>query len=179
MTDLADAIPSLQRAVATPGTFATTYPLTTNNDLLGCLMDGLSEVQMDGFLNTYVLDDFGVVGPDLTRGQLALVLIYSACRWVQSELKNIRSSVRYKAGNAEYETTQAATVMAALLKDWTERKKAILLRGLTAAAGLMFSMADRSFINAVTPIPGSSLYDFWANDVARAYDAGPPGWVYP
>lgn len=177
MTDLADAIPSLQRAVATPGTFATTYADTTDDDLLGCLMDGLAEVQMDGFLNAYALDDNGIVTPDLSRGQVALILIYSACRWVQSEIKNVKSSVRYKAGTAEYETSQGTTVLNELLKEWTARKKEILTRGLTAAAGLMFTMADRAFINAVNPIPGSSIYDFWADDLGRAYDAGPPGWV--
>lgn len=179
MSDLSDAIPSLQRAVATPGTFATTYPDTTEDDLLGCLLDGLAEVQMDGFMNQYSYTDDGIVTPDLNRGQVALVLIYSACRWVQAELKNIKNSVRYKAGQAEYETSQSANVMNALLNDWTTRKQQILQRGLTAAAGLMFTMADRAFINAVTPLPGSDIYDFWADDLSRAYDASPPGWLVP
>lgn len=180
MSDLSEAIPSLQRAVATPGTFATTYPTTTDDDLLGTLMDALSEVQMDGFLNDHSLDvNTGLVTPDLTQGQVALVLIYGACRWVQSELKNVKNQVHYKAGTAEYETSQSANVMNALLNDWTTRKQQILQRGLTAAAGLIFTMADRAFINAVTPLPGSDIFDFWADDLSRAYDASPPGWLVP
>ncbi len=125
--DLVDLADSLRRAVAPPGEFDTYFPNTQDADLVGTLMDGIAECQMDGFLHDHELDiDAEQIDPDLTPAQQALVVLYARARVLMARLANIKSRTRYKAGPVEAEAEQAASVLAALLKDTSDRKKQIL-----------------------------------------------------
>lgn len=153
MTDLSDMTDSVRRAVATPGVFATLFPDTTDDDLVGTLADAFAECQLDGFFikNAYpaVLDvDASTVTPDLQPGHQALVVIYATIRFLRADLVNRNNVQRYQAGTAVYETQQNVTLLVEILKELTDRKKQILTQAQTYNAGVAFHMADQAFIRA-------------------------------
>jgi hypothetical protein len=177
VTDLSDLVPALQRLVATPGTFATFYPDTTSDDLVGSLMDGFAEAQLDGFFVTpmWVLDlDAETITPDLPVAGRALVQIYAAANFVTAMVINLKNQVRYEAKGTVYETIQAASILTALLKQFQDRKTQLktLLEQQNAAAA--FYMADQYLIKATSfyAIAGQDLSD-------AAYSVGAMGRVNP
>lgn len=191
MTALGDWVESLKRYLATPGTFATQFPDTTDDDLAGALADGFAECQMDGYFirssatilggagQTYTLDvDNQAVTPDLVPGQMALVVLYAATTAVRAQLLNLQNKQKYSARGADYETEQSSNVLTAMFKDLSNRKQTILQRAISTNAGIAFAMADSYFIKAVGVYPGlESVY--YGQDVDRAYDYHDPflpGW---
>jgi hypothetical protein len=142
-TDLSTLVDSFKREVATPGTFATTYPSTSENDILGTLADGFAEAQLDGFFPTYTLDpdtstvtntaDADPTTNGLSLAGQALVVIYAGTRMIRAAFQASKATTRYKAGPVEYETSSSATVVVQLLRDLGDRKKAMidLARGQT------------------------------------------------
>lgn len=157
MTDLSDLVEPLKRLVATPGTFASFYPATSDDDLLGSLMDGFAETQLDGFFNgspAYALDiNAGTVTPDLAPAGQALVQIYAAANFVTAMVINLKNQTRYEAKGTIYDVQQAASVLTALLKQFQDRKTAIitLLQRQNLAAA--FYMADQYVIKATAFYP--------------------------
>lgn len=127
MTDIADLVPALKREIAVPGTFATTYPNTTDADLVGTLMDGFAQAQLSGFFGTQVLDvDAETVTPDLSPAGQSLVVIFAAERIVTSQILTMRTRVLYESAGSKYEVENAASVLTAILKALADRKAAIL-----------------------------------------------------
>lgn len=151
VSDVSDLVPSLQRAVAPPGQFDTLYPQAGSNDMVGLLLDGLAEATLDGFFveTAVVWTDDGFTTPDLTRAQQALIVIYAAYTFLRSELKNTNTSVTYKAGPVEYQTQSGASVITEILKEISERKKALIIQQSEIGVSAAFHMADSYFINAV------------------------------
>lgn len=140
--DLADLVPSIKRAVAPPGEFDTFFPNTTDDDLAALLADGVAEAQLDGFLSGSSLNlEDAVVTPDLTSAQAALVVLYSSGRVLTTRLANLKNRTRYKAGSAEAETEQSASVLVELLRNMKERK-AQLLQDVKYGGGTSISMVD-------------------------------------
>jgi hypothetical protein len=150
VTDLLDYVPALERAVAPPGTFAATFPAAGTDDMVGYLLDGLAEAQMDGFLMdprlTFTQD--GVVTPDLSPGQAALVTMYAGLRLLRATLLNRVGSTRYKAGPVEYETSTGTSLLVALLKEAQDRRDRLLVRLQTLAGGMSFAMGDLYLLKA-------------------------------
>lgn len=141
--DLTELVPALQRAVAPPGEFATLFPNSTPTDLTGVLADAVAEAQLDGFLATSGLDvDASVVTPDLTAPQQALVVLYGSARVLTARVSNLKNRTRYKAGSAEAETEQSASVLVELLKQSKERKKQLLEDARAGNASSSFAMVD-------------------------------------
>ena len=141
--DFIDLAPSLKRAVAPPGEFDQFFPNTTDDDLAGSLADGVAEAQLDGFLSTHSLDlDAGTIDPALSNPQQALIVLYARARVLQARLSNLKSVTRYKAGNVEAETQQAASVLVELLRESRERKKALLDNARWGSGSTSFSMVD-------------------------------------
>lgn len=182
-TDLADAVESLKRYVAVPGEFSTIFTETTDDDLVGSLQDAFAECQFDGFFlggdpnNPSFSETDGVVTPTLTRGQVALILLYAAARIIQTQLLNLKNRQHYKAGTAEFETEQASNVLSALLKQYDGRKQEIIQRVRLLGASSAWSMADQYFVRAVAaPYGTTDLY--YGDDIDRAYDYHDPfgGW---
>lgn len=144
--DLSESIASLRDLVATPGTFATFYPDTTAEDLLRVLEDALAECQLERMLRGHSVED-GYVTPALSQGQVALVVIFAAVRFMRASLLNANASVTYKAGSAEYSTSTSASLLKAILDDLKAQKD----RLIDAAAGgdgpgagnVAFYMADQ------------------------------------
>ncbi len=143
MSLLEDLIEPLKRYVAVPGTFGDVFPDTTDDDLLGSLMDGFAEAQLDGYFLTFQMDDEGETAPDIDRAQGALIALYAATRIVQTQLANLKTVTRYEARGLVYEAQQSAQVLVALLKDLQDRKKAIANRKDVYGAGAAFTMADQ------------------------------------
>lgn len=155
MDELADAVTSLQYLVARPGTFATFYPETTDAMVLQCLIDGMAEAHLEGLLLSYDADEDGVLTPALSSGQAALVTLFAAVRFIRAELLNRNTSVVYKAGSADYETTQATNILRDILKGLTGQRDKLI----DAAAGgsgsdagnVAFFMADQYLVRAWAP----------------------------
>lgn len=148
MTTLEDLIEPLKRAVAVPGTFDTVFPETTDDDLIGLLMDAFAEAQLSRFFPGYSVAEDGAVTPELQRGEGALVVIFGAVRMLISEIRNRKSHIRYEAKGAVFEQDQAPSVLVQLLKDYQTQKAEILVASRTLA-GSAFYMADQYFLRAV------------------------------
>jgi hypothetical protein len=168
MTDLADLVDSLKRAVAPPGEFSTLYASATDDDVVGQLMDGFAEAQLDGWFTAAwggakSLDvDAGTVSPDLVQSQQALVVIYAAYRLVYTRLLNLKTHTKYSARGAEYETDQASNVLTTLLKQFADRKELLYKKALYSGSNAAFSMADGYFLAATQryyQIPGGGYAD--------------------
>lgn len=142
---LADLGDSLKRAIAVPGLFDdSAFSEMGEDDLLGALMDGFAEAQLDGFFPGLTFDvDTGEVSADLGHAEGALVVIYSSTRILQSQLRDVKTHVKYVAGSVSFEQDSPAGVLTSLLKSMDDRKKELRTTARTAGAGSAFYMADR------------------------------------
>lgn len=141
--NLADLVPSLQRAVAPPGEFATYFPEALDGDLSATLVDAVAEAQLDGFLGSASLDvNAETVTPDLTSAQQALVVLYAMARVLHARVANLKNRTRYKAGSAEAETEQSASVLVELLRQTKDRKKQLLEDARAGNMASAFAMVD-------------------------------------
>jgi Cdc6-like AAA superfamily ATPase len=141
--NLSDLVPSLERALAIPGTFATLFPETTAEDLADTLADAVCEAQLDGFLSTTTLDvALNTVDPDLTSAQRALVVLYAMSRVVDAKVANLKNRTRYKAGANEAETEQSASVLQTLLRQIAGHKLRLLEEAKAGNLATAFAMVD-------------------------------------
>ena len=141
--ELIELVPSLKRAVAPPGEFDTFFTNTTDNDLSATLADALAEAQLDGFLGTITLDvTTETTSPDLSNPQAALVILYATARVLTARVANLKNKTRYKAGSAEAETEQSASVLVELLRQTKERKKQLLEDARAGRMAQAFAMVD-------------------------------------
>lgn len=125
--DLSTLVDPLKRTVAGPGEFVTFYPESTDPDLAGVLTDAAAEAKLDGFLQRNTIDPIALtLTPDANSLEQALIVIYGGARVVVSRITNLKSHTRYKAGNVEAETEQAASVLQELLRELQARKKQLL-----------------------------------------------------
>lgn len=151
-TDLSDWTNSLRRTVARPGEFTRFYPVTTDDDLVGSLLDGMGDAQLDGFLvkpTMYVAEDDGLVTPELTRPQAALVVLYAGRLFLRAELTNRRNRTKYVARGNEADTEQSASIITELLKSAEARIKDVRDRQRLVNTASAFQMADLYLVKAV------------------------------
>lgn len=141
--ELLELVPSLQRAVAPPGEFATFFPNATDDDLAAAVADAIAEAQLDGFLSGFSMNlDAGTVTPDLSSPQQALVILYGMARVVRARISNLNNRTRYKAGPVEAEEEQSASVLVQLLRDINQRKKDMLEEAKHGSMVRAFAMVD-------------------------------------
>ena len=156
--ELSALVPSLQRALAVPGTFAGLFPDTVDADLTATLADGMAEAQLDGFLSTTSLDvTLATTTPDLTTAQQSLVVLYAMSRVLTARVANLKNRTRYKAGNVEAETEQSASVLVELLRETKDRKKRLLEEAKAGNMAGAFAMVDMYIAKSI---------DFSSTDVA-------------
>lgn len=141
--DLSDSLDSLRFLVARPGTFADFYPETTDDMLVRVLVDGLAEAHLEGLLLTSESDEDGILTPALGSGEIATVVLFAAIRFMRAELFNRTTSVTYKAGSADYETTQATNILRDILKSLEAQKLRVVAAAAAGGAGAAFYMADQ------------------------------------
>jgi len=126
MTDLSDLVPALQREIAEPGLFASSFPGVTNPQLVGYLMDAFGQAQLEGYFGTSVLDaDAETITPDLSPGGQAFVVMIAGERILVQRIMNMRQASRYQAGPVKYETENSASVMTEILKQLRLRRDRI------------------------------------------------------
>lgn len=149
MSLLADHVEALKRAVAVPGTFATLFPETQDDDLVALLGDSMAEAQLDGFLADHELSlpDYEAT-PDLTMVQGALLLIYGGYRLLVNEIRNRKTHVRYEAGPTTFEEDQTASMLNELLRQLYDRKKDLLEQARRASLDMNVYVADMYFHRA-------------------------------
>lgn len=152
MSDLADNVDSLKRTLARPGLFASLFPETTDDDLTLVLRDGLAHAQLDGLLIDYETDDDGVVEPDLSRPQVALIVLYSGLMLLRAELLNRKTHRRYEASGAVFEEDQATNILRDLLRNAEARVKTILQAAEDAGMGAAVYIADAYYIRALADV---------------------------
>lgn len=141
--ELLELVPSLQRAVAPPGEFATFFPNATEEELSASVADAVAEAQLDGFLSGFVTNsNAGTVTPDLTGPQQALVILYGMGRIIRARIANGKNRTRYRAGPVEAEEEQSATVLVQMLKDISARKKELLEDAKAGNLAKAFAMVD-------------------------------------
>ena len=166
MDNVATLVEPLQRAVAVPGTFATAYPNTSEDDLTGMLLDGLAEAQLDGFFSdlTYGVDPedeptYGILDTEVGQPESALIVIYAATRLLSNELTSRKTHIRYEASGAVFEQDQSAQVLTERLKELNGRLKDIRERAQLAGMASAFYMADMYVSKALD-------YSFWPDTVS-------------
>ncbi len=145
-TDLSDYVDNLRYMVAIPGGFAASFPDTTEDMLITVLVDGFAEAQLFGLFSTHEVTEAGLVTPGLTRGEIAVVILFASVRLMRTIILNGQQSVTYKAGSAEYSTQASATVLRAILSDLTNQRNSVvdlLASGGIAQAASAFYMADQ------------------------------------
>jgi hypothetical protein len=161
MSSLEDLVEPLKREVAVPGTFASVFPSTTDDDLEAALLDAFAQSQLDGFFTASTATDTGVVTPDLSRGANALIVIYAGVRLLTAELINRKSHTRYEASGAIFEQDFAASVMVQALKDLSA-KKAIFLEQIKQSlrSQIGTTVVDSYFVKATEFYRGEISYGY-------------------
>lgn len=137
MSDLSDLVEAYKREAAIPGTFATSFPSTSDDDILGSLMDAFGEAQIDGFFGEAELDlDAGTVTPDLSTAGAHLIVMYAAMRLVRQQLRSTKT--KYKAGPVELE--QSASALTEELRQLERRRNGFIEQAirLGRAQGVTF-----------------------------------------
>jgi hypothetical protein len=163
MTDLAQYTDSVRNIIARPGTFADLFPETTDDHLLAVLTDGLAECHLEGTLLDYIADADGLVRPQISSGQAALIVLYSGVRLIRAELLNRVTSAKYVAGPVSAETTYATNVLRDIMRVLEAQKTRIttdLLAG--RGAGSAFLMADAYVAKSLGITPNGVGYSDWA-----------------
>jgi hypothetical protein len=161
MEDLGDAVDSVRFLVARPGTFEDTYPETTEDMLLQILMDAMAEAHLEGLLLDYASDADGLLTPEISNGQAALIILFAGVRFLRAELINRNTSVRYKGGNAEYETAQSVQLLRDLLKSLEAQKDRLITTGASNGASSAFYMADQYLTRVVADWAPVQLTSGW------------------
>lgn len=129
--DLSELIDPLKREVSPPG--EDQFPLATDTEYLGNLIDAFWETVLDGLITGYEVDDDGSVTPtsgttDLSRSMQQLVVFYAGVRIVRNHLRSLNVSTRSKAGPVEFEVQKSATTLRDLLKELKDRRNVLLSR---------------------------------------------------
>jgi hypothetical protein len=136
VSDLVDLVEAFKREVAVPGTFASTFPDTSDPDLASALADAFGNARLDGFFGTMTLDvDAGTVEPDLSVAGAALVVIYAGLRMTRTQLRTLPTGTRYKAGPVEYETQQSSAALTEDLKQLERRRQELIAMAVRAGRG--------------------------------------------
>jgi hypothetical protein len=153
MDTLDDLVPSVKNVVARPGTFATLFPETTDDDLVLVLRDGLAEAQLQGLLTKVDATEDGALvdaadetlSVDISNAAGAIVVLFGGARLITAELLNRAYSRRYKAGAVEFEEVQSANLLQDVLRGLEARKAgviAVATQAANSASGAAFHMAD-------------------------------------
>ncbi len=165
--DLTTLVPALQRAAAPPGQFATFFPMATTPEMAARLADAAAEAQMDGFLGQFTIDPVGLtLTPDpVPPGIGAVLVLYAWCSIVKSNVLNLKTRARYKAGPVEADVEQASGMMQELLREVDGRKKDLIKYARAGQLGKAFGMADAFVAQSI------GIYDPYFGNIAM--DIGP------
>jgi len=129
VTDFHTQVGWLKREVAVPGTFATVFPNTTDEDLAMALVDGFYKARLDGWLPGVECDpDTAVPTPAISMAAMALVVVYSGIKFVSNQIKELNTVFRAKSGNEEFETQKGPSILVERLKEMQAEKNDLLVQ---------------------------------------------------
>lgn len=153
-TDLTLHVGWLKREVAVPGTFRSLFPTITDDDLAAALVDGLYRAKLDGWLPTVNADpDTFQADQPLASEAIAVIVLYTAIKFVQNQITNMPTGQRYEApGGIVVDTQRSASVLAERLKQLHAEKKDLLaaIGGGTTRPRTTIHMSDGYAIRAST-----------------------------
>lgn len=123
--DLADYVDTVKAAVNPPGTDL--FPDATSTQWVTTLVHAFWEAKVIlGFddLAPYTSTEAGIITPidssttdDISRDLIQIIVIVAAIISVRNQLRNTETSFHAKAGSVEFETTNSATLLRAVLED--------------------------------------------------------------
>lgn len=127
-TDFADHVEWFKREVAVPGTFTSLFPDTRDDDLAAAMVDGLYRAKLDGWLPTVQADPETFVADEaLPMEAIAVIIVYSAIKFVQNQITNLATRQTYRApGGLESTVERAPTVLTERLRELVAEKKELL-----------------------------------------------------
>lgn len=128
--DLNDLVEFLKVEVNPPG--VDLFPDANDDEWLTRLRNAFWTARMDGFFPSFTEAD-GAVLPltgttDMDRELQQVIVFLAGYTAVMNKLRSTQASFRAKAGPAEFETTQAATVLTAQSNALREQLQRILFR---------------------------------------------------
>jgi len=134
-TDLSDHVEWMKREVAVPGTFASLFPTTTDDDLSAALVDGFYRAKLDGWFPRIEADpDTFEVTPAISLTAVALVVVYSSIKFVQNEIKNMDSRFLAESAGNRFEREKAPTILTERLKELTAERNDLLAQARRPSA---------------------------------------------
>lgn len=178
--DLSDYVDTVRREVTPPG--STTFSTVSDDVFVGYLADAFWEVKLDGFMEPYVCDAYGIVIPagdtqaaninlgfdatdfdvtvDMGRDQVALICLYAGIKIIRNKLMEQPSRTRAKAGPVEFEQDYSANLLVEMLRELQSvRQRLLFLRATDMNVTIMDAFSARS----VSPSSYSGyLYDWYA-----------------
>lgn len=127
--DIEDLIEDLEAALRSPG--STEFDNVDAAEMAIYLRNAFWEAYLDGFLRVWNESDGFIqhrtdTAEVFTRDLQQLVILYTAIGILRIKLSSLKTSFRAKAGSVEYETTQSATILKALLDEFTSRRSHLL-----------------------------------------------------
>lgn len=127
--DLTEYAGVLARAVTPMGSEVS--PPISNAIWGELLIDAFWRARLDGFLTDFTMDDDGSIAPisgtdDISRQWISLVVTYAAIGIISSRILATNTSFRAKAGPAEFEVQNSATVLAEMLKQLRAEKDRLM-----------------------------------------------------
>lgn len=191
--DLSDYTDSLIREVTAPG--STTLASVSQDTLTGYLSDAFWEIRMDGFMEPYSCDPYGIVLPvndpqvlagdsayeptsydpvnDIQRPDIALIIIYAGIKIIANSLTAQASKTRAKAGPVEFEQDFSANFLVERLKELNATKlRLIYLRTFNQDVSVIDAFSARS-IDAFSY--GGNLYDWYVGGSPYTMSDAPYG----
>lgn len=156
MSNLIALVPGLKRQVAVPGEFTTSFPNTTDTDLLGTLSDAFGQAQMDGFFGSQTLNlQAHTVSPDLSTAGVAVIGLYAAENMLLAKFRNLPTKSVYKAGPVEYQIDYSANVLSAEIKDLQSRRQGLIEQALrlSRASSPSIYMKDAYLTRSLGSLP--------------------------
>lgn len=136
-TDLYEHVEWLKREVAVPGTFTRLFPETTDDHLAASLVDGLYRAKLDGWLPSVEADpDTFETNVAISQTAVAVVIVYSAIKFIQNQITNMPTGQRYEApGGIVSDTQRSASVLAERLRELNEERKQLVAAALGVRNG--------------------------------------------
>lgn len=170
--DLRTLVPALQRAAAPPGQFVDLFPQATTTEMAARLADAAAEAQMDGFLGQLTVDpDALTLSPDPVAPAIgAILVLYAWSSILKSQVLNLKTRLRYKAGPVESEVEQASGMMQELLREVDGRKKDLITYARAGQLGRAFGMVDSYLIQSIgDPYFGNLAADLGPGAIDSAF----------
>lgn len=158
--DLNDLLPSLRREI-TPLGSADPYANVTDDTLLGYLTDAFWEGRLYGMFGGFTVDEDGILTPlsgvdDMTRDEQQAIVLWAGYRTVLSDLRQVQSVFRAKAGPVEYETQHSAQLLQAILKAIKDKIDYIAQIGSTRTV-----VFDQVYERIASYQGGPDPYSYW------------------